>query len=405
MPSTVAVILAAGKGTRMKSSLPKVLHEVCGRPMIEYVIDAARAAGAERLVVVVGYEAERVETALAGHDDVEFALQEEQLGTGHAVMMCEPHLSEHSGPVLVLAGDTPLLQAKTLSGLLTDLKEHQAACAIGTATTDANQGLGRIVRNDAGNFVKIVEQRDATEAEKAIREINTGCYAFDGTRLFSALNQVRPQNDQAEYYLTDCPAILLNEGHNVVASNRFDIWEAMGVNTVEQLAEDEPVCEVVPFVVTRAPSGTKTGKGDEPAADGPQSSPEAVLKTLFAELEKETKDKKAIEGLMSQEMTAKMAEHGGVDGFIAMASSMKLKEIGEVTTHESGKYANVAMVLVKKSDSKEEKEEFPVIKVGDKWYMHNRYGPKLSKTEQRRKSDAEGIKYKSPGPKKTAPKN
>lgn len=243
MTNTVAIILAAGKGTRMKSPLPKVLHEVCGRPMVEYVIDAAREAGATRIVVVVGHQADLVRQTLAGHDDVEFALQAEQLGTGHAVMVCESNLAEHSGPVLVLAGDTPLLKSATLAGLLSDLESNEAACVIGTATTDANEGLGRIVRDDAGNFVKIVEQRDATDEEKQIREINTGCYAFDGARLFEALNQVRPQNDQAEYYLTDCPAILLAAGHTVVAADRFDIREAMGVNTPEQLAEVARIIE------------------------------------------------------------------------------------------------------------------------------------------------------------------
>lgn len=240
---TVAVILAAGKGTRMKSPLPKVLHEVCGRPMIEFVLDAAREAGAQRMVVVVGHEADLVKGKLAGHDDVEFAMQTEQNGTGHAVMMCEENLADHRGPVLVLAGDTPLIRSQTLAGLIEDLNAHQAACVIGTAVTDANEGLGRVVRDTNGRFVKIVEQKDATDAEKAIREINTGCYAFAGERLFDALNQVRPGNTQSEYYLTDCPAILLKAGHTVIAAERFDIQEAMGINTPDQLAEAAKVIE------------------------------------------------------------------------------------------------------------------------------------------------------------------
>lgn len=221
----------------MNSALPKVLHEVCGRMMIDYVLDAARDAGATRLVLIIGHEAETVRNALSHHEDVEFALQAEQLGTGHAVMMAEQQLAETDGPALVLAGDTPLLKAESLKGLIEDLNEQQAACVIGTATTDANQGLGRVVRNDAGEFVQIVEERDATPEQKAIREINTGCYAFDAKGLLESLGKLRPENQQAEYYLTDCPAILMEAGHRVVAAERFDIHEAIGVNTRLQLAE------------------------------------------------------------------------------------------------------------------------------------------------------------------------
>lgn len=235
--NTIAVILAAGKSTRMKSALPKVLHEVCGRMMIDYVLDAAREAGAKRLVLIVGHQADDVKAATGHHADVEFALQEEQLGTGHAVMMAEKQLAETDGPALILAGDTPLLKAESLQGLLTDLREQQAACVIGTATTDANHGLGRIVRNADGEFERIVEERDATPEQKAIREINTGCFAFDSLRLVESLGQLRPENQQSEYYLTDCPAILLQAGQRVIAAERFDIREAIGVNTREQLAE------------------------------------------------------------------------------------------------------------------------------------------------------------------------
>ncbi|GAB4143705.1 MAG: NTP transferase domain-containing protein [Planctomycetaceae bacterium] len=237
MNDPVAVILAAGKGTRMKSPLPKVLHKIHGRPMVEYVLDAARDAGVRRIVIVVGHEADRVQEALAGQRDIEFALQSEQLGTGHAVMMCKQQLLGHQGPVLVLAGDTPLLKANSLSGLIEELRAENAACVIGTAVTDANQGLGRVVRDSQNQFVKIVEQKDATSEEAEIREINTGCYAFDCQLLLGALDKIRPANQQAEYYLTDCPAILKEEGHRVLAARRFDIREAMGVNTPEQLAE------------------------------------------------------------------------------------------------------------------------------------------------------------------------
>ncbi|MCH8829323.1 MAG: NTP transferase domain-containing protein, partial [Planctomycetes bacterium] len=227
--------------TRMKSTVPKVLHEACGRPMIEYVLDAARAARATRIVVVVGYQAEVVKEALAKFPDVEFALQSEQLGTGHAVMMCREILADHDGPVLVLAGDTPLLRTQSLAGLLNDLNEQHAACVIGTAVTDANEGLGRIIRDENDAFVKIVEQKETTAEEALIREINTGCYAFDGKPLFDVLARVRPQNRQSEYYLTECPGILQADGRIVIASKHFDIREAMGVNTQEQLAEVQKI--------------------------------------------------------------------------------------------------------------------------------------------------------------------
>ena len=241
MSDPVAIILAAGKGTRMKSELPKVMHPVCGRPMVEHVLDATHAAGVKRIVVVVGYQADSVKAALSRFSDVEFALQAEQKGTGHAVMMCASQLANHDGPTLVLAGDTPLLRGASLAGLLAELRERQAASVIGTAITENNFGLGRIVRGPTGDFLRIVEQKDATPEEAAIQEINTGCYAFDSRLLFQALTKIRPNNSQAEYYLTDCPAILKAEGHTVVAASKLTIEEAMGVNTPDQLAEVEAV--------------------------------------------------------------------------------------------------------------------------------------------------------------------
>jgi bifunctional UDP-N-acetylglucosamine pyrophosphorylase/glucosamine-1-phosphate N-acetyltransferase len=236
-----AIILAAGKGTRMKSDLPKVAHTVCGRPMIEYVLESARAAGARRLLVVVGFRADVLRELLVGQPHIEFAMQEQQLGTGHAVMMCREQLLSHRGPVLVLAGDTPLLRPGSLQALLHEQQTHNAAAVIGTAVTENNAGLGRIVRNSDGAFERIVEERDATPEQKAITEINTGCYAFDAPALLSALDRLRPENDQAEYYLTDCPGILKADGRTVLAKAVFTIEEAMGVNTPQQLAEVEAV--------------------------------------------------------------------------------------------------------------------------------------------------------------------
>jgi bifunctional UDP-N-acetylglucosamine pyrophosphorylase/glucosamine-1-phosphate N-acetyltransferase len=239
--SAVAVILAAGKSKRMQSDLPKVLHQACGRPIVEYVLDAARQAGCDRLVVVVGHQAERVKENLRHHPDVEFALQAEQLGTGHAVMMAEPLLRDYSGPMLVLTGDTPLLRAKSLQGLLDRQRQKNAACVVGTARTENNEGLGRIVRDPKWQFLKIVEQKDADEQQRKITEINTGCFAYNAADLFAALKSVRPNNVQAEYYLTDCAEILRSQGRLVEALEIFDIQEALGVNTQEQLADVERV--------------------------------------------------------------------------------------------------------------------------------------------------------------------
>jgi len=235
----IAVVLAAGKSTRMKSVLPKVAHELCGRPMVEYVLNAVRQAGVKRTIMVVGHGADIVRSLLSSEPDVDFAVQSEQRGTGHAAMMSREHLAGHAGPVFVLNGDTPLLRSESLVGLLDEMSSKQAACVIGTAVTDANDGLGRIVRDASGAFVRIVEQKDASPEERRITEINTGCYAFDGPSLLWAFDRIRPNNKQNEYYLTDCPEALRESGKRVLAAPRFDIEEAMGVNTRLQLAEVE----------------------------------------------------------------------------------------------------------------------------------------------------------------------
>lgn len=237
MNAPVAVILAAGKSTRMKSEIPKVLHEVCGRPMIEYVLDAARAAGCQRIVAIVGHQAELVKAHLKHHSDVEFAFQTEQRGTGHAVMMSRTHLEGHLGPVMVLTGDAPLMKSSSLSGLLMSAEEVSAGCVIGTAVTENNFGLGRIVRSKTGEFLRIVEEKDATSEEKLIQEINVGCYVYDGPSLFAALDRIQPNNKQGELYLTDCAAIIKSDGKPVIAVEKLTIKEAMGVNTRAQLAE------------------------------------------------------------------------------------------------------------------------------------------------------------------------
>jgi bifunctional UDP-N-acetylglucosamine pyrophosphorylase/glucosamine-1-phosphate N-acetyltransferase len=158
-------------------------------------------------------------------------------------MVCQPALEQHQGSVLILSGDTPLLRAESLEGLLSALAMNNAACVVGTATTSANAGLGRIVRDANGGFQRIVEHKDATAEQLEIQEINTGCYAFHTPRLLETLQRIQPDNSQAEYYLTDCPALLAADGHPVLAADKLDIREAMGVNTRRQLADVERVLQ------------------------------------------------------------------------------------------------------------------------------------------------------------------
>ena len=236
MPSAaLAIVLAAGKGTRMRSELPKVLVPLAGRPMIRYVVDALRAAGVERLVVVVGYRAELVQAELMDESGVEFALQREQLGTGHAVMMCRDALARHKGPVMVVTGDSPMLQAASVRTLLAEFGRQNLACLLGTVRKDDPAGYGRIVRDAAGKFAAIVEEKDATPDQKAISEINVSTYVFDAAELLWALDQLRADNSQREYYITDCPGILLAAGKRVLALDVLQPCEAMGVNSVEEL--------------------------------------------------------------------------------------------------------------------------------------------------------------------------
>ncbi|QDT72171.1 sugar phosphate nucleotidyltransferase [Lacipirellula limnantheis] len=240
-PAAMAIVLAAGKGTRMKSELPKVLVPVAGRPMIRYVIDALRSAGVERIVVVVGYRADLVRAELAGLPGVEFADQTEQLGTGHAVMMCRQQLAAHDGPVVVVAGDSPMLQADSVAALIAESTARQAACLLGTVRRDDPTGYGRIIRNAAGDFTAIVEEKDATPEQRAVKEINVSTYVFSASDLLDALDQLRTDNSQREYYITDCPAILLAAGKPVAALNVLKPREALSINSPEELAQVEKV--------------------------------------------------------------------------------------------------------------------------------------------------------------------
>jgi UDP-N-acetylglucosamine diphosphorylase/glucosamine-1-phosphate N-acetyltransferase len=236
MDAPAAVVLAAGKGTRMKSDLAKVLFPVCGRPMIHFVIDALEAAEIAPQSIVVGHQADQVRATLARRASVRFVLQEQQLGTGHAVQVCRSELANHRGPVIVVAGDSPLLQPKSLRRLLDHFQRTEPALLLGTLHRDDPTGLGRIVRDESGAFLGIVEEKDATEAQRQIQEVNMSTYVFNGPDLLEALDRLRNDNRQAEYYLTDCAALLRAAGRPVEALPVLEPCEALSINTQEELA-------------------------------------------------------------------------------------------------------------------------------------------------------------------------
>ncbi len=233
----LAIVLAAGKGTRMKSDLPKVLLPVCGRPMIHFVLDALDRAGFKEKIVVVGHRAGDVKAELANrHDSISFVEQTQQLGTGHAVMQCRAALAGHDVPVLVVAGDSPLLQSSSLKKLLTYFQAHQPALLLGTLVKADPTGLGRIVRSGDGSFIGIVEHRDATEAQRQIREVNMSTYLFNGPDLLAALDGLGNSNSQGEYYLTDCAAVLHQAGRSVEALPVLEPCESLSINDPGELA-------------------------------------------------------------------------------------------------------------------------------------------------------------------------
>ncbi len=236
MNAPLAVVMAAGKGTRMKSELPKVLVPVLGRPMLEYVIDALREAGIAKIVVVVGYRADDVKQTVGGPQDVGFALQAEQRGTGHAVMSAREHLAGHDGAVVVVAGDSPLMQTSSIRKLLAEYERSKSACILGTAHKENPHGLGRIVRDASGKFAGIVEEKDATPQERQITEVNLSTYVFHGPDLLRALEGIRSDNAQGEYYITDCPGVLLAEGKDVRALAVLEPCEVLSINSMEELA-------------------------------------------------------------------------------------------------------------------------------------------------------------------------
>jgi len=232
------VILAAGKGTRMKSDLPKVLHKVLGESMIARVVERAKEAGSDKTIVVIGHKKELLEQELA-NSHVEFAVQAPQLGTGHAVMMAEPGLADFLGDVLILAGDVPLLTSATLIKLLDKHHKEEADATVLSAIFENPYGYGRIIRTSDGNYSHSVEEKDADDEIRKIKEINSGIYLFKSELLFHYLRFIGTDNIQGEYYLTDVLPLMRKDNKKIALQVADDPDEIQGVNTVDQLREAE----------------------------------------------------------------------------------------------------------------------------------------------------------------------
>ena len=230
-----AIVLAAGKGTRLQTegiTLPKVMREANGKPLLHYVLENLSFLEKKDIVLVVGY---RREDVLAVYGDYPHAVQEPQLGTGHAVAVARDYFAAYDGPVLICYGDMPLLRRSTYEHLLAAHQSQGNACTLLTGTSDLELPYGRILRDGNGEFLGVVEDRDCTPEQKAIRELNVGVYVFDSKKLFAALGELKNNNAQKEYYLTDVPAILRAQGDRVGACLACEGAELIGVNTVEQL--------------------------------------------------------------------------------------------------------------------------------------------------------------------------
>lgn len=235
----VAIVLAAGKGTRMKSDLPKVVHPVGGRPMVCAVVDACLQAGCSRVVVIVGYMEQLVRDALAAYPEVQFAVQSEQLGTGHAVRSCEHLFSrekmEPGHDAFVLCGDGPLIRAATLRAMLARHRESLASATLATSVIENPEGYGRVVRDASGAFVSIVEQKNATPEQLRIREVNPSYYCFDVQSLFGSLARVERNPLTGEYYITDVPSLLMADGRSVEVIEAVPPSDVLSINTPTDL--------------------------------------------------------------------------------------------------------------------------------------------------------------------------
>ncbi len=233
-----AIILAAGLGKRMKSKLIKILHPICGQPMVAYVIDVLEEIGIKKRVIVLGHQREQV-TEFLSNRSVEIAIQERPLGTGDAIKSARRAFESWAGNVLILSGDTPLLSRKTIERLIEKHRAMNAAATILTVDTPNPAGYGRIVKDDEGYILRIVEETDATDEDRAITTVNTGTYCFQCKTLFSALDMVSPANAQEEYYLTDVFEIINSQGGKIASVSADSPVEVMGINSRKELAVAE----------------------------------------------------------------------------------------------------------------------------------------------------------------------
>lgn len=241
MDKLAAIVMAAGKGKRMESDRPKVLHEFFGRPMVAYVLDTLISLGINEIYVVIGFQAEKVREALVPYlEKIEFVMQEEQLGTGHAVQMTEAYLRDFDGDILVLSGDVPFLSEETITNLIEVHRREKAAATVLSSIPHDPENYGRIVRLPATDLVDyIVEDGDASDEEKKIGEINTGTFCFDSRYLYESLREIKDDNSQGEYYLTDVMGILRRKGLKAAVYLTDNADEALGVNSAEQKAHLE----------------------------------------------------------------------------------------------------------------------------------------------------------------------
>ena len=241
--SLTAIILAAGKSTRMKSRRPKALHEVCGKPMLHYILQACYDAGVTRALVVVGHGKDEVMATFAGDERIRWVEQTEQLGTGHAARVCEHELKKVHGDVFLLAGDVPLIRGQVLRTLLQAHRDENAAASMATAVLEDPTGYGRVIRDDKGEFVEIIEQLDATAEQREIREVFPSYYCLKVEELLFALSRLTNDNKKSEYYLTDVYGILRKAGKKICAVQAATYEDVLAPNTRQQLAEADGVMQ------------------------------------------------------------------------------------------------------------------------------------------------------------------
>jgi len=236
------VIMAAGKGTRMNSDIPKVLHELSGKTLIGHVIDTARRLNPKKIIVIIGHEAQMVEDSI-NSSDILFSYQLEQKGTGHAIMQTEEYLKDFVGQSLVLSGDVPMVKKSTLASLIEKQIDNNFEASMLTAEIMNPTGYGRVVRDENNNLKEVQEHKDCNQEELLIKEINSGIYVFNNQRLFELLPKLKNENAQSEYYLPDVLSMIVSSGGNIGLEKSNNFTEIQGVNTLEQLTELEGLNE------------------------------------------------------------------------------------------------------------------------------------------------------------------